>query len=166
VHLVNALRNLGIFYDAERRWKESEATWRDARTMARRTVGDQSLEVALATQRIGSSLLQQGRDSEAETELRVAVAAFARLMPASSPVRIRAQLDLGDVYRAERRYSSAESLLVTGYRMLGTRTAYSRAQRRFAQEALVRLYDAWGRPDDAAKFRKELGTEPQDSASR
>ena len=166
VHLVNALRNLGIFYDAERRWKESEATWREARTMARRTVGDQSLEVALATQRIGSSLLQQGRDSEAEAELRVAVAAFARLMPASSPVRIRAQLDLGDVYRAERRYSSAESLLVAGYGRLGTRTAYSRAQRRFAQEALVRLYDAWGRPDDAAKFRKELGAEPQDSASR
>jgi len=156
LELEHALRNLGIFYDIAHRWRESETTWREAGDIARRIVGDHTIDAAMTDEHIGYALTQQGRYSEAETRLRSAVANYAALMPASSPVRVRAQLDLGDALRGEKRYAEAESLLTSGYRMLRPRTMYSRSQRRFAQEALVRLYDAWGKPVEAAKYRKEL----------
>ena len=68
---------------------------------------------------------------------------------------------LGGVLLGQQKYAAAEPLLQNGYEGLRQTQAgivpRVRARTlRGALERLVQLYDAWGKPDEAAKWRKEL----------
>ena len=61
----------------------------------------------------------------------------------------------------QQKYAAAEPLLRNGYEGLrrtqgGIVREVKDATLRGALERLVQLYDAWGKPDEAAKWRKEL----------
>jgi len=76
--------------------------------------------------------------------------------PLAWPVRLlscgAAKLYLGEALRGQGRLPEAEPLLLEGYRaVMGS--ASSRRDRPFATASLVRLYEAEGRYDEAAKYR-------------
>jgi hypothetical protein len=60
---------------------------------------------------------------------------------------------LGDALRAQGSYAEAEPLLLAGYKRFETPKPITERWRRYALGALVRLYEAEGRPDEAAKYR-------------
>jgi tetratricopeptide (TPR) repeat protein len=70
------------------------------------------------------------------------------------------QSKLGDVLVKQERYAEAEPLLIQGYQGIKTREDQVPAQLRSrlveAAERLVRLYEAWGRPEKAAEWRTKL----------
>ena len=63
------------------------------------------------------------------------------------------------------KFLNAEPLLLDGYSGMKDREEQipPAAQTRLAEalERLVQLYDAWGKPDQAAEWRKELPSEPE-----
>jgi serine/threonine protein kinase len=67
---------------------------------------------------------------------------------------------LGANLLQQKKYADAEPLLLRGYEGMKTREReiplQSRACLTEAVEGLVQLYDAWGRTDEAGKWRKEL----------
>jgi hypothetical protein len=67
---------------------------------------------------------------------------------------------LGGALAEMQNYAEAEPLLLEGYEGLKQREAKLPADRKVvlteALERLVQLYDAWGKKDEAAKWRKEL----------
>jgi serine/threonine protein kinase len=64
---------------------------------------------------------------------------------------------LGNGFLARKKYTEAEPLLVQGYANLKQHEVeIAKTYRTEALERLVQLYDAWGKPDEAAKWRKEL----------
>jgi hypothetical protein len=69
-------------------------------------------------------------------------------------VLLRMQLYLGDALRGQGEFAEAESILLSHYRVLNQPSRYARASRRFASAALVKLYEAQGRRDEAAKYRE------------
>jgi tetratricopeptide (TPR) repeat protein len=71
-----------------------------------------------------------------------------------------AQSELGDSYCHAGRFAEAEPLLAQAYEGFKERAArIPREEPGFLNttlERLVYLYDAWGKPDEAARWRKEL----------
>src|SRR5262249_26275684 len=68
---------------------------------------------------------------------------------------------MGDILAGKKQYADAETFLLTGYQeMLGGRAAVSArvAANRKVQtvRSRVKLYEAWDRPEEAARWRAEL----------
>jgi hypothetical protein len=68
---------------------------------------------------------------------------------------------LGACLLGQQKYAEAEPLLLRGYRGLRQHeqripAAFRQARLTEAAERLVQLYEAWGKPDETTKWRKEL----------
>ena len=62
--------------------------------------------------------------------------------------------ELGGLQTARGAYARAEPLLVEGYEAVTGDVRTNEAVIAKARDRLVRLYEAWGRPADAARWRK------------
>jgi serine/threonine-protein kinase len=152
VELAHALRNFGYHLDNVGELAESERVWREARAMYREIEGPRSRGFAQSTAQLGRVLDRQGRYEEAERELRASLAVQSSLAPQPNPIGQRAELYLGEALRGQGRLTEAEPLLLDGYRaVMGS--ASSTRDRPFAKASIVRLYEAKGRYDEAAKYR-------------
>jgi WD40 repeat protein/tetratricopeptide (TPR) repeat protein len=108
---------------------------------------------------LGRAYLAQKRWSEAEPHLRECVAIWAKLR-GENWMKFEAQSLLGGALLGQKKYAEAEPLLVKGYAGLKQRKKAMKPQDaprlREAVERLVQLYEALGKKDEAAKWRKEV----------
>jgi serine/threonine protein kinase/tetratricopeptide (TPR) repeat protein len=116
------------------------------------------LGVALAD--TGQALLDGKAYAAAEPLLRESLSLGERLDPDAWDTHHARSL-FGGVLLGQQKYAAAESLLRNGYEGLrrtqgGIVREVKDAKLRGALERLIRLYDAWGNPDEAAKWRTEL----------
>jgi hypothetical protein len=112
---------------------------------------------------LGSNLVQQKQYAEAEPIVRESLAILQKNFPGWDS--FRAESLLGAVLLGQQKYADAEPPLVQGYQGLKKleqshgHTSHGSLDGQNLTEALerlVQLYDAWARPDEAAKWRKEL----------
>jgi tetratricopeptide (TPR) repeat protein len=126
----------------------------------RRVHGPGHPEVAGALAQLGRNLLRQGKYAEAEPLLRESLAVRREKAPDDWRT-FNTQSLLGGALLGRERYAEAEPLLRQGYEGMKRREAQiptdGRPRLTEALERLVRLYEAWGKPDEAARWRKELG---------
>ena len=70
---------------------------------------------------------------------------------------------LGEALLSQKKFADAEPVLLEGYQGMKQREAKIPASGKIrltqALERLVQLYDAWGKPEEAAKWRKLLETD-------
>jgi serine/threonine protein kinase/tetratricopeptide (TPR) repeat protein len=115
------------------------------------------LGAALA--RLGRTLVAAGRPAEAEVPLREALAVQTQAEP-ELWTTFNTQSLLGGALLGQKKYADAEPLLLQGYEGMKQREAMipvnSKVRRTEALERLVQLYDATGRPDQAAAYRHQL----------
>ncbi|HEU4632073.1 MAG TPA: serine/threonine-protein kinase [Gemmatimonadaceae bacterium] len=155
--LANALRDLGGHLQAMHRWADAEPVWRQAIQLYRRFFGEGSLHVASATVHLGYAVYRQGRASDGIALLRGVLREFGPQLPPSHPVGLRARLYLGEALRTQGELAEAERLLREGYEAASGDSPREQAARRFAGDALVKLYEAEGRPEAAARYRAARG---------
>lgn len=113
---------------------------------------------------VGNVLLRAyartGKTAEATALAKQLVAAARERYPAESPALTAELVAAGSSLLDAKVYVDAEPLLLRGYHGLKSHeseiTKADRAQLSVALERLVQLYDAWGKPDVAAKWRIEL----------
>ncbi len=126
--------------------------------------GHRSIAYALVTW--ARMFVERGDFDRAEPVLREALEIFRNSPMDGDWEPAYAQSLLGKWYAAKGNYAEAEPLLLSGYKEL-TADALNRPEvsaagtpghLRLTQtlERLVQLYDAWGKKDEAAKWRKEL----------
>jgi eukaryotic-like serine/threonine-protein kinase len=116
------------------------------------------LGVALAD--TGKALLDAKAYAAAEPLLRESLSLGEKLGPDAWDTH-RARSLLGGVLLGQQKYAAAEPLVLNGYEGLrqtqaGIMPCVKDVTLWDALERLVQLYDAWGKPDEAAKWRKEL----------
>jgi serine/threonine protein kinase/tetratricopeptide (TPR) repeat protein len=108
---------------------------------------------------LGKSFLFIGMAAAAEPLLRECLAIREKKIPDYWHT-FNARSLLGEALAGQQKYADAEPLLVQGYEGLKQREAKidasGKVNLRLAVERLVQLYDAWGKPDEAAKWRKKL----------
>jgi hypothetical protein len=118
---------------------------------------DPALAEELATASV--RLLNCGRDQEAEGYLRESLTTREK-RERDGWATFYTQSLLGRALLGQKRYAEAEPLLLQGYEGMKQREKsippQMQARLTGALERLVALYDAWGKKDEAAKWRKEL----------
>jgi tetratricopeptide (TPR) repeat protein len=148
--LAGALRNLGYNLTTRGLYDEAEAVWAESAAMYAKD-GKATVNYANAMSQLGHAQMRHGKFVEAERTLREVLALHGPLLTASGPIGLRTRQYLGEALLGQGRYAEAEPLLLeiiqrpTATQERGTGSQVARD--------LVRLYDAEGRPDEAAKYR-------------
>jgi serine/threonine protein kinase/Tfp pilus assembly protein PilF len=136
-----------------------EALLRDLAASRKRKDGGDSSNYAGQLGLLGFHLLGQKKLAEAEPVLRECLAIRLKLEP-ELWTTFTVQSLLGEVLSGQGNYDAAEPLLLRGYEGLKQREALIPREQLFvlpeALKRLVRLYEAWDRPEEAARWRREL----------
>jgi serine/threonine protein kinase len=147
-------------YDRSGQFAKSEALSRASVEQARKRFGPADPRTAGPLVQLGQNLLRQKKDAEAEKVLRDCLAIRENAQPDDWST-FNTKSMLGEALLAQKKYPDAEPLLVKGYLGMEKRAATIppavRAVRlKEVLERLVRLYEATGKKDEAAKWRKKL----------
>lgn len=118
---------------------------------------------------LGIALLEQRKWGESESVLRQCLALREKGQPDDWST-FSARSSLGDCLLGQAKYAEAEPLIVAGYEGMKTREAkippLSRLRLSEAAGRVVRLYEAWGKPEKAAEWRRKLAHEAPDRPER
>jgi tetratricopeptide (TPR) repeat protein len=156
-----ASRNgLASAFEACGRWGDAEALRRRAVAGRRKAVKPDRRALAEDLAGLGRILLLRSNWAEAEPVLRECLATREEIMPGEWG-RFGAMSLLGGVLVGRGDYAGAEPLVVDGYLGMKSREAKLPANIRYhlseAGDRVVRLYEAWGRPGQAAAWEAKLG---------
>jgi len=151
---------LAVALDRAKRFDKSEPLYRNALERARKQFGPADPRTAGAMTKIGMSLIQQRKWAEAEPLLRQALAIRQKVQPDDwSTFNTRSQL--GGSLLCQGKFAEAEPLIRSGYDGLKARQtkipAAGKPSLAEAAERVVRLYESWGKPDQAKAWAAKLG---------
>lgn len=113
----------------------------------------------VADDRAADLLARNGKLDEAEPLLQEALAIRERSLAPDHPSTIRSRILLIEVLTARRKFDEAEVHARKVLEALATAPGAPASLRRMARDALVALYTAWGRPNDAPGVRARLDPE-------
>jgi tetratricopeptide (TPR) repeat protein len=140
--------------------RHAEALKLHEETLAGRTahLGPDHADTRLSRRRVAMSLVRLGRHAEAEPLVRALLTAGERDRP-DDWTTFELRSGLGEALAGQQKYAEAEPLMLAGFEGLRQRSAAipagSRGCLTHAADGLVRLYEARGQPDRAAKWRAE-----------
>jgi serine/threonine protein kinase len=156
----NAAYSLALFYSQQEKHALAEPWWEKELAVIAREYGEDHVMVWRNLSCLAKCYGAQEKHSKAEE-------IFQRLLRSQRNIRthdsgevIETTLALAKCQLAQRKYAATESTLLQAYAGLKRqREPMRRESMQFKQvffQRLVELYDAWGKPDEAAKWRKEL----------
>jgi tetratricopeptide (TPR) repeat protein len=152
--------NLALAYESLGRWADAESLRSEVLALRRKTTLPDSPLLAGDLAGLGLNLLKQAKWSEAETLLREGLTIYAKARP-DDWLRFNTMSLLGGALLGQGRYAEAEPLIVPGYEGLKARAAKIPApdKPRLSEvaERVVRLYEAWGQPEQAKAWKAKLG---------
>jgi serine/threonine protein kinase len=159
-HLAWIPLGLAQTYDQAKQPARSEPLYRQLVDQARQQFGAEHLQTADALHRLGGNLLNQNKWSDAEAVWRECLAIRHKKQP-EAWYTCNARTALGRALVGQKKFAEAEPLLLKGYEGAKQHAAQMPpAQRKAALSSavrgLIRLYENWGQPDQAAKWRTEL----------
>jgi serine/threonine protein kinase/tetratricopeptide (TPR) repeat protein len=157
------IEQLCICHEQLKQYEQAEVWRRKWVPLAMAKGGPQSRRYAEALAGLGSNLVRQQKHADAEPFLRESLALLEKLKPEDWET-FRTQSLCGAALLGQRKYADAEPHLVRGcHGMAGwadrlgpSHGSFTRKPLTEALERLVQLYDAWGKPDEAVRWRKEL----------
>jgi tetratricopeptide (TPR) repeat protein len=150
---------LALSLEAQGQLAEAEVLLRRAERIVAESLHDEAPDVAHVSANLGRILAKQGELAEAERTLREAL----RILDIQNPwiwLYNDACSTLGGVLAEKGDYAEAEPLLLQSYEELTNEPMAWPHRQREALERIVRLYDAWGKPDQAAEWRSKLTVPP------
>ncbi len=123
--------------------------------VAQRTLNEQNPVTLRAMFDLSAVLLAQGKAGEAEPLARRCRELQQKTLPHGHWRTALTENLLGDCLTALHRYDEAEPLLCDSYRVLKSSPSVLPAQRKEAVTRCIRLFEAWQKPAEAAKWRAE-----------
>jgi tetratricopeptide (TPR) repeat protein len=157
--LVFAEGQLAVAYDRAKRFDKSEPFCRNTLERARKLFGAADNRTAGAMTMLGMNLIQQRKEAEAEPILRECLAIRQKAQPDDwSTFNTRSVL--GGSLLGQKKFAEAEPLILAGHEGMKAREAKipAPAKSRLAEaaERVVRLYEEWGKTDQAAAWKAKL----------
>ena len=146
-------------YQKDNQFAKAEALIREDIEAIRAKSGPKSVETVSMLNRLGLALMQEGKWAEAEPAFRECLETSRHHQP-DSWITFKIDSNLGVALMRQKRFEEAEPHLVSGYDGMRAREAKVEApnQPLFVETAvrIVELYEAWGKPEKAAAWRKSL----------
>jgi eukaryotic-like serine/threonine-protein kinase len=148
----NAMNNLAVLLKRTGRIRESIDLSRQALDVGIAVHGSEHPVAGILSGNLAAAIRDSGNAEEAEQIYLGSLEILKNALPEDHPSIARQLVGLGDCLTNLGRYPEAEEVMLKGYQTLldkGVNTAPTRA-------SLVRLYEAWGRPDAADMYRDEV----------
>jgi eukaryotic-like serine/threonine-protein kinase len=146
-------------YSAAGQPDKAEPLLRGALEWSRKQLGAGGTLTASAMSRLGQCLCQQRKWSEAEPFLRQSLAIAEKSQP-EEWATFHTRSMLGGSLLGQKRYEEAEPLILAGYEGMKVHKTATPALNKLplseCAERVVELYEAWGKTDEAAKWRSKL----------
>jgi tetratricopeptide (TPR) repeat protein len=147
-------------YEQLKKFSQAEGWRRKWLAVVRERAGAESLDYAGELAALGLNLLSQKKYGDAELVLRDCVA-IREKKAADDWTTFNTRSMLGEALVGLKRFGEAERLLVAGYEGIRARREKIPKEIRGireseAAERLVALYDAWQKPDEAARWRARI----------
>jgi tetratricopeptide (TPR) repeat protein len=156
---LQSRNSLAESYESRGRWADAEPLRREVVARRRKTVPAGNPLLTRDLFGLGRNLLHLKKWAEAEALLHECSAIQVKAQP-DDWSRFHTMSLLGEALGGQGRYGEAEPPIVAGYEGLKARAAkIPRTAPPFLSEAaarLVRLYEAWGKPDQAAAWKAKL----------
>ncbi len=153
--VAQILASLGRAHHAAGSLEQAVPLYARALDIRRKLVGDDNALVARTKRVFAVILLDQGDAEAAREVIEQALMTYRELMPDQESTIADSQRILGACLLALGRHEEAEEHLLDSYRVLrGDRGEQAAA--RAALDSLIELYDDWGRPAEAARYRALL----------
>jgi tetratricopeptide (TPR) repeat protein len=154
-----SIYHLSECYEKTGQPAQAESLLRELADFWKQKAGADSPQYAGNLAMLGLNLLSQEKGTEAEGVLRTCLA-IRQQKQADVWSTFNTQAQLGGALLLQKQYAAAEPLLLQGYEGMKQREASipppGRPRLTEALQRLVQLYDAWGQPDKAAQWRKQL----------
>ena len=157
---LSAAYTLAEIQIAAKNYTNAESIARQVLSWTRKTYVTNSWAIGDSLMILSESLLRQGKFVEAEPSLREGLPIMEKHQANLSPA-FTAQGFLGWSLLEQKKFAEAEPLLVKSYDGLKQRDAQRPSPTRApllkeAGERIVRLYQAWDKPEQAAAWKKKL----------
>jgi tetratricopeptide (TPR) repeat protein len=161
---VALTESLGRVLEAKENYARAEALFEKVLASRRRQAGPEHLTTLRAAYFLGRIRFRQQRYASAETILRDAMASYLKTQP-DHWERYRCEGMLGAILAAEKQYDNAEQMLLSAYEGMNQRMATIPASWRNAVEdarnSIVKLYEAWGKPQRALEWKAKTALRPR-----
>jgi serine/threonine protein kinase len=159
-YTLGATEGLALAYDKAGQPEKMEPLYRELVASRRRKQGAEHPDYASALALLGSTLLRLHRPADAEPFLRESLGIRQKADP-DGWLPFNTMSLLGDSLLGQKQYAAAEPLLLESHRGMKQREARMgpAAATRLGQarQRLVRLYEAWGKKEQAGKWRRAPG---------
>jgi TolA-binding protein len=149
---LGSLPDVATVYEQANRWADAEDVYKELAVLQRRKGPAAGPELATVA-RLCRCLLHQKKYAEAEVFLREGLGARPKEQPDDWLLDETRGL-LGESLLGQQKYADAEPLLLQACKGLKTRQGKVRLTE--SLERLVRLYEGWGKEDDADAWRRQL----------
>ncbi|MGE4198959.1 MAG: tetratricopeptide repeat protein [Phycisphaerales bacterium] len=150
---LSSMNNLAQFLRNAGRYDEAEPLYR--RTMAAdlKVHGEQSRQFFTAEVNLGLLLVATNRADEALPLFQHAVAGIDQMLGPTHWMAGAGRTFLGECLTALHRFDDAEKTLLQSHAMLTQSLGPAHDRTKTAADKLVKLYEAWNKPEDADKWR-------------
>jgi tetratricopeptide (TPR) repeat protein len=145
--------DLGTLYLLKGDYGKAEGESREALELLRKDPGPELSVTANALATLGLVLTREGHAAEGEPCLREALALRTKAVPLDSFLIPFTESALGECLAAQKHYAEAEPLLTDGYTGLIWKLGEKDLRTIEARQRLAKLYDAWGKHEQAQLFR-------------
>ncbi len=150
--VATAIHNLGAVLKDLGRDDAAIARYEEALAMRRRLLGDEHLDIALSLSSIALLFHERGRCADALPRLEQAIPIWRKGLGAEHGLVYKTRGLRGDCLARLRRFADAEGELMPTYEGLIRVAGEDHSETRRVRQFLRTLYEAWGRPADAAKY--------------
>jgi eukaryotic-like serine/threonine-protein kinase len=151
--VANGEANLAVLLREKGDYAGAEVLHRQALTLTRKLYGSAHPRVAMSLASLADTLCLERKAAEAEPFATEALAVFKKTLPSGHPYIAETESVLGGCLALEHRFREAETLLLRSYPVLAVKGSL---EGREALERIVRLYEEWGKAEQAARYRAEL----------
>lgn len=148
--------DLAVVLAEQNRFKEAEGLLREIVTAVRerQLLPADHPDFGRSLVSLAATLVDQGRAQEAEPLAREGLEISSKALPPEHWQPAEAKSVLGGCLTALAQYASAEELLRGAHQALQASQGGGPSRLESARKRLVRLYEAWGNPQQAAEWRK------------
>ena len=150
--VAGKLNNLARLLQSKGAFEEAIVMYQEALAIRRERLGEEHPYVALSLNNLAGVYHEQQNMEAAIPLYRQALAMRKKVLPEGHPSTANTQSNLGDCLRQVGQFEEAETLLKEAYAVLEERgTDYPPTKTTL--ERLVLLYEDWGKPEEATKYR-------------
>ncbi len=163
-HTLNMLNSVAGRFRDKGEYSRAAPLYREVLRRRREAYPDDSLGHAYPMHGLGWTLAELGEGAEAERILREMMEILRNAGDDLSSLRYQVgRSTLGRALAVQGRYAEAEPLLVESYEWLADAHPDDRRYLPTLRQRVVELYEAWGRPDEAAVYRRQAEASAPDA---